>query len=104
MDGITIPSFLVQGGATAVLVVVILLILAGRLVPRRVVSDIRSDRDDRIAEMREEVLTWRTAYETSEKAREVIQNQFGELLELARTTDQFIRAISVHPSPERRTP
>jgi len=100
----TVPSFFVQGGAVGVLAIVFGLILTGRLVPRRVVSDIRSDRDERIAEMREEVITWRSAYEKSEAAREVSSNQVGELLELAKTTDQFIRALVTYPSPERRAP
>ncbi|NUS16301.1 MAG: hypothetical protein HOY69_33705 [Streptomyces sp.] len=92
-------SLLVQGGATAVLVVVVLLILRGRLVPRSVLEDIRADRDARIAELAAERDSWRAAHDRSEVARHIAQDQAGELLELARTADHMLRSLPVSPRP-----
>lgn len=47
----------------------VLLVLSGRIVPRRVVQDIRADRDARVKEAREQTAIWRQAYQTSEEAR-----------------------------------
>lgn len=82
-----------QGGAAAILALVVLFILLGRLVPRSVLEDVRKDRDDRVAEIRAEKNTWQAAHRESEAARIEAQNQVGELLELSRTADRVLRAI-----------
>lgn len=70
----------------ALLGVGILLILLGKLLPRRTVNDllneVRADRDE-----------WRQAHATSEQARGEMAAQVDELLEHARTTDAFIRSL-----------
>jgi hypothetical protein len=65
----------------------------GKLVPRSTLEDVIRDRDQ-----------WRAAHEVSEKARELdaetsanASAQVGDLLELARTTDAFIRAAVNRP-------
>lgn len=63
-------QFAIQGGATAVLTVVVVLILLGRLVPRSTVKQIRDDYDDRIKEMLRIAGIWETAYNKSETARQ----------------------------------
>jgi hypothetical protein len=63
--------------------ILILLILTGRLVPRRTMEDAIHDRDE-----------WRAAHRISEQARVELAEQLGELLEHARTTNAFIAAIS----------
>lgn len=63
----------------------VLLILTGRLVPRRTVEDITHDRDE-----------WRAAHRISEAARAEAASQVEELLEHARTTDAFMRSLP-HP-------
>lgn len=90
-----------QGGAVAVLVIVVLLILFGRLLPRKSVSDVLADRDRQIAALRAERDTWRTAHEESEKARMVEREQSAEALELARTTVQLLGALPPAPSQRR---
>lgn len=46
MDGLPIPGeWITQGGSVGLLGVVVLLILSGRLVPRRVYRDLETDRD-----------------------------------------------------------
>ena len=82
-----------QGGAAAIVTLVVLLILLGRLVPRSVLEDVRKDRDARVAEIIAERDTWRAAHRESEAARIEAQNQVGELLELSRTADRVLRAI-----------
>lgn len=82
-----------QGGAAAILALVVLFILLGRLVPRSVLEDVRKDRDDRVSEIRAERDTWRDAHRESEAARIEAQNQVGELLELSRTADHVLRSL-----------
>jgi hypothetical protein len=87
--GINVAS----GGAAALVTLVVLLILMGRLVPRSVLEDVRKDRDARVAEVIGERDTWRDAHRESEAARMESQAQVGELLELSRTADHVLRAI-----------
>ncbi len=82
-----------QGGAIALVTLVVLLIYRGRLVPRSVLDDVRTDRDARVAELVAERNAWREAYRESETARVEAQNQVGELLELSRVADRVLRAI-----------
>jgi uncharacterized protein (DUF3084 family) len=82
-----------QGGAVALVTLVVLLILRGGLVPRSVLEDVRKDRDARVAEVIGERDTWRDAHRESEAARMEAQAQVGELLELSRTADHVLRAI-----------
>lgn len=51
------------------LLLVVILILTGRLVTRRVLQDVRADRDVRVAEAYATAAVWRQAYEVSEQAR-----------------------------------
>jgi len=63
-------GILVQGGASAILTVVVLLILLGRIVPRSTVKQLRDDFDDRIKDVFKIAETWEKAYVKSESARE----------------------------------
>jgi hypothetical protein len=74
-----------DAGLGALLTLVILLILTGRLIPRRTHEDVLADRDN-----------WRQAYLESEKARTVEHQQTGELLEMARLGGHILTAL---PSP-----
>lgn len=82
-----------DAGAAGIVILVVLLILLGRLVPRAVLQDVRSDRDARLAEIATERDTWRAAHLESEAARQVAQGQVGELLELSRTADHLLRSL-----------
>lgn len=75
-----------DAGAAALLVLVVLFILTGRLVPRRTHEDILADRDN-----------WRQAYLQSEAARQVEHEQTGELLEMARVGNTILGAL---PQPK----
>jgi len=72
-------------GLGALLTLVILLILTGKLIPRRTHEDVIADRDN-----------WRQAYLESEKARKVEHEQTGELLEMARLGGHILTALP-HP-------
>jgi hypothetical protein len=91
---------IVQGGAAAVLGIVVLFILLGRLVPRRAVDDLREDYAARIAELIAERDMWRTAHGVSEEARHEDQQQVRELMEVARTADHVLRALPTRSSEE----
>ncbi|WP_432019926.1 hypothetical protein [Streptomyces sp. 1222.5] len=76
----------VQGGATALLILVVLFILTGRLVPRSVLKDTQSDRD-----------YWRAAHAEESKARAAERELTNELLEVARTADHVLAALPSAP-------
>lgn len=88
-----------QGGAVAILAIVVLLVLMGRIVPRRTLDDLRADRDARIREIAAERDTWRAAHGVSEEARHDAQGQVRELLELSRTAGHVLGAL---PQPAGR--
>lgn len=80
LDGLGIPASVLTPAGLAALPY--LLIAFGRLVPRRTLEDAIHDRDE-----------WRAAHRISESARAELAGQVTELLEHARTTDMFIRAL-----------
>lgn len=71
-----------DAGAVVLLTLVVLLILTGRLIPRRTHEDVLADRDN-----------WRQAYLEAEKARAVEHEQTGELLEMARLGGRILTAL-----------
>jgi hypothetical protein len=71
-----------DAGAVTLLVVVVLLILTGRLVPRRTHEDAIADRDN-----------WRQAFLESEAARKVEHEQMAELLEMAKLGEHILTAL-----------
>lgn len=81
--------------AAGLLALAVLMVFLGMLIPRYVFNQMRADRDARLAEAREEINDWKTAYHASEEARALQAQQLGELLELAKTTDQFIRSLQI---------
>jgi hypothetical protein len=74
-----------DAGAVTLLVVVVLLVLTGRLVPRKTHEDALADRDN-----------WRQAFLESEAARKVEHEQTGELLEMAKLGGHILTALP-HP-------
>ncbi|MCX4816787.1 hypothetical protein OG601_47565 [Streptomyces sp. NBC_01239] len=72
-------------GLGALLTLAVLLILTGKLVPRRTHEDVIADRDN-----------WRQAYLESEKARKAEHEQTGELLEMAKLGGHILTALP-HP-------
>jgi hypothetical protein len=79
---------IIQGGATALLTLAVILVLTGRLTPRSQVEALRADKDAQIA-------MWRAVAETS-------QAQMGELLEHSRMTVQLLQAIEARTKGSQR--
>jgi hypothetical protein len=88
----------IAGGAASLIVIAFIhAILSGRLVPRSALEDVRADRDARLAERQKESDDWRSAWEVTQTANGILAAQVSELLELSRTTNQFIQALPGHP-------
>lgn len=81
--------------AGGLLAIVVLLVLIGALIPRWVFTQMKKDRDERLSEARSENADLWKALNTSEQARELQGTQLGELLELTKTMDQFIRSLQL---------
>ena len=86
IEGLPIGTY----GPGALVSVGVLCIMFGLLVPRKTYLDALHDRD-----------MWRAAHMISEQARAEGAAQVEELLEHARTTDAFIRAIPRAASTEK---
>lgn len=76
-------------GATGILALVVILILRGLLIPRRVL-------EERIADKDKQIELWQKAWNKSEAAREIQAQQMTMYLEMARTTTAVIQAIPVN--------
>ena len=81
--------------AASLLSIAVLLVFLGGLIPRYVYNQMRADRDARLAESREEISDWKAAYQANEESRALQAQQLGELLELAKTMDAFIRSLQI---------
>ncbi|WP_405461715.1 hypothetical protein OG786_29580 [Streptomyces sp. NBC_00101] len=77
-----------DAGAVALLTLVVLFILTGRLVPRKTHEDALKNCDN-----------WRTAFLESEALRKVEHEQTGELLEMARLGGHILAALPQPPRP-----
>lgn len=71
-----------QGGAVALLAIVVLMVLKGSLVPRRTYDDMKEERN-----------LWRDAHTESEAARAAEREQTKELLELAHTAGHVLSSL-----------
>ncbi|GGU61812.1 hypothetical protein [Streptomyces lavendofoliae] len=86
MGGDVLGLPVAAAGPTTLIALVVMLILTGRLVPRRTLDDMREERD-----------TWRAAHSESEKARQAEREQVGELLEMARLGNQVLNSLPRPP-------
>lgn len=98
MDFSKLP--LATGSATALLGVVLLLILLGKLVPRSALEDARedarqtrADRDKRLEEKNREVELWRSAFINEVGTTRELSGQVTQLMEVARTADHVLRSL-----------
>lgn len=79
--------------AGTVLLIAVLLVLMGQLIPRWVVTQIRKNCEAQIKSAQQETADWKAAYQAVNAAREVQGKQLDDLLDAAKTTDAFIRAL-----------
>ena len=80
-------------GFGALVAFAIYLIFTGKLVPRSVVEQIRSDKDRSVQQAVAEASAWKEAYKIEAQSRAELGLQLGELLEVARTSDHLLRSI-----------
>lgn len=73
-------------GATGLLAAVVILVLTGRLVPRSVMEDLRTDKDAQIE-------TWKTAYERAMAGQDTQRQHITTLLDANRTATHVIQAL-----------
>lgn len=97
---------LATGSATALLGVVLLLVLLGKLVPRSTLEDARKDaeqvrkeRDLAVAEKQREVELWRSAFMNEVGTTRELSSQNTTLMEVARTADRVLRSIGNGDTP-----
>lgn len=98
MDFSKLP--LATGSATALLGLVLLLVLLGKLVPRSALDDarkdaeqVRQDRDRALAEKQKEVDLWRSAFINEVGTTRELSSQNSQLMEVARTADHVLRSL-----------
>jgi hypothetical protein len=96
IDGVPWPAQLGVGSGWALVCVFVIMIYRGNLVPRRAVNDMIRAHEREMEDISHDRGEWRTAHRISETARLEAVGQVHELLEHARTTDQFIRSL---PTP-----
>lgn len=77
-DGISIIGLTPAG----LLLVTVLMVLTGRLIPRRTYLD-----------KVKEAERWQSAYEVERTSRQALQAQTSELLEVAKTSAAFLEAV-----------
>jgi hypothetical protein len=106
-DSIPLPDV----GIGGLLVLFVVAILRGWLVPRRVLEDVRQDRDARlgdrdrtITELHAEVARWQEAYRASDSRGDAMAVALAQLAEQGRTAVQVIRALPDAARAERDGP
>lgn len=82
----TVTVLLGTYGGPSLLALTVILILTGRLVPRKVLKDMERDRD-----------LWREAYTLSEQTRRLEAEHTGQLLEAARASAMVLRSLPAVP-------
>lgn len=88
------------GALVALIVFAVLAVWRGWLVPKstvdkldEAVARVEAVQEKRLAESVARESEWKAAWLASEKARALQADQIGDLLELAKTTDAFIRGL-----------
>lgn len=76
----------------ALVLTAVWLVLSGRIVPRRVVQDIREDRDARVEEAKQQAAIWREAYRVSEETRQKQHDLLRESLEGVHTITHLLES------------
>lgn len=92
-------GFWTQATPVGVLLFILILlfwaVITGRLRSNVAVTEIRADRDARIAEYAKQAADWKTAYDNSEKAREIQTLIAKDALEVSRTTEHVVNSLTV---------
>lgn len=88
------------GSATALLGLVLLLVLLGKLVPRsalddahKAAEDARKERDRQLEEKQKEVDLWRSAFLSEVSTTRELSAQNSQLMEVARVSERVLRSL-----------
>jgi hypothetical protein len=98
IDGIPVSTLTPLGLLCLVLAFPYLQLARGKLHPQSTIDRMVAAHNRELEDISHDRGEWRTAHRISETARLEAVGQVHELLEHARTTDQFIRSL---PSPQR---
>lgn len=93
MDAISVGAMTPLGALVLVLAFPYLQMARGKLVPLSTVERERADHIREKEDIQHDRDEWRATSRLTEQARQVMADQVDDLLEHARTTDAFIRAI-----------
>lgn len=89
-----------QTSAGALVCLVVVLVLTGRLVWHGQLKNVREDCDKRVLQSNAEAARWRNAYEYSEEARRIDAQHAEHLLELGYASNRIISALPIAPKED----
>lgn len=90
---------LLEPSGWGIVSLIALAILRGYLVPRRVVEDLRKDRDERVAEFKGLAEMWRRAYELEHQSHARLIEHSDLSIETARTATAAVVALQAVAAP-----
>lgn len=94
-------SIALPTSAGALVAIVVILILRGDLLTRRMVDRICAIYETRMAEKDQQIALWRTAHDTVKRNNDTLITQLYQSLEIGRTTNRVLEAVPVpQPSPQ----
>jgi hypothetical protein len=97
-------SIALPTSAGALVAVVVLLVLRGDLLTRRVVDRILYVLNPQLAEKDEQIQLWREAHDTVKKANDALISQLYQSLEIGRTANKVLDVLPAPPSGGRNGP
>jgi len=89
-----------QASAGALVTLIVVLIVTGKLVWHKQLKDVREDAEKRVAQANAETSRWRSAYEYSEEARRIDAKHAEHLLDLGYASNRIISALPLAPKEE----
>lgn len=89
LDGIPV----IDGGASVILGVFVMLIFAGRVVAKRTVDDLRAEWSAQRGEMREEISHWRQTAENAVEAQRLQADASRQMADELETVVRLIQAL-----------
>lgn len=93
-------SLALPTSAGALVAIVVIFVLRGDLLTRRMVDRICAIYDKRLAEKDEQIMLWRTAHDMVKKNNDTLITQLYQSLEIGRVTNRVLEAVPAsQPTP-----
>jgi hypothetical protein len=86
-----LPEFQISAGV--VVFIVVIMVLTGRLVPKRQLDDLREDRDARVAAAEHRAELFQAAYEAAVQSRRAADTHVTQLMETAIVTKDVLKSV-----------